>query len=193
MATSKTSAARSNSEGNSAGSGGRTSKEKSGTGEIRKNVILALLLLAQFMAVIDVTIVNVAAPSVRSDLSASGAVLQLIVAGYTVTYSTLLITGARFGDRYGHARVFATGTLFFTLMSLACGVAPDSAFLIVARLLQGSAAAFMMPQVMSLIQRTFDGPERARAISLYGAVIAIGAVFGQVVGGLLVTANIFGL
>lgn len=145
------------------------------------------------MAVLDVTIVNVASPSVRADLHASGPVLQLIVAGYTIAYSTLLVMGSRFGDRYGHARVFAVGIFCFTLMSLMCGIAPNSFVLVLARLLQGAAAAFMMPQVMSLIQRTFEGAERARALSLFGAVIAIGAVFGQVAGGLLVTANIFDL
>ncbi|SEK75460.1 MFS transporter [Streptacidiphilus jiangxiensis] len=160
---------------------------------VRKGLILTLLLIAQFMAVLDVTIVNVAAPAVRSDLLCSGSVLQLIVAGYTITYSTLLILGSRFGDRFGHARVFTTGVFFFTAMSLACGLAPDSGSLVVARLLQGAAAAFMMPQVMSLIQRTFEGPERIRAVSLYGAVIALGAVIGQIVGGLIVTANIFDL
>ena len=96
-------------------------------------------------------------PAVRADLHTSGSVLQLIVASYTVTYSTLLITGARAGDRFGHARVFATGILCFTLMSLTCGMAPNSFLLVLARLLQGAAAALMMPQVMSLIQRTFDG------------------------------------
>lgn len=161
--------------------------------EIRKGVILALLLVAQFMAVLDVTIVNVASPAVRVDLHTSGSVLQLIVAGYTITYSTLLITGARSGDRFGHARVFAIGVLCFTLMSLICGVAPNSFSLVAARLLQGASAAFMVPQVMSIIQRTFDGRERARAISLYGAVIAVGAVCGQIAGGLLVSSDILHL
>ncbi|TDW24305.1 MFS transporter [Kribbella kalugense] len=145
------------------------------------------------MAVLDVTIVNVASPAVRSDLHTSGSVLQLIVAGYTVAYSTLLITGARAGDRFGHARVLAIGVLCFTLMSFICGMAPNSFFLVLARLLQGASAAFMVPQVMSLIQRTFEGHGRARAIGLYGAVIAIGAICGQIVGGLLVGANILHL
>jgi EmrB/QacA subfamily drug resistance transporter len=158
-----------------------------------KNVILVSLLVAQFMAVLDVTIVNVASPSIRADLHTSGSVLQLIVAGYTVMYSTLLITGARFGDRFGYSRVFGIGIFGFTSMSLLCGLAPNATVLVIARLLQGTAAAFMMPQVMSLIQRTFEGQGRARAIGLYGAVIAIGAIVGQIVGGLLVTANIFGL
>jgi predicted MFS family arabinose efflux permease len=83
--------------------------------------------------------------------------------------------------------------LCFTLMSLACGVAPNSFLLVTARLVQGASAGFMVPQVMSLIQRTFDGHERIRAISLYGAVIAVGAVCGQIVGGLLVSANILNL
>jgi MFS family permease len=174
-------------------SGQSTEQRPSTVKKVHKNAVLALLLVAQFMAVLDVTIVNVAAPSVRADLHASGPVLQLIVAGYTVAYSVLLIMGSRFGDRFGHARVFAVGIFCFTLMSLACGIAPNSATLVAARLLQGTAAAFMMPQVMSLIQRTFEGSDRARAVSLFGGVIAVGATFGQVVGGLLVTANLFDL
>jgi hypothetical protein len=188
-----TAAAHSGPSGITAVSGATAGNRSGGPKGIRKGIILALLLVAQFMAVLDVTIVNVASPAVRADLHTSGSVLQLVVAGYTVTYSTLLITGARSGDRFGHARVLAAGIGCFTLMSLICGVAPDSFLLVLARLLQGAAAAFMVPQVMSLIQRTFDGHERARAISLYGAVIAVGAVCGQVLGGLLVSANILHL
>jgi MFS family permease len=154
---------------------------------------MAILLTAQLMAVLDVMIVNVAAPVVRADLGLSSAGLQLVVAGYTISYSTLLITGARLGDRLGHARVFLAGTAAFTALSLACGVAPSGGVLITARIAQGAAAAVMMPQVMTLIQRSFTGAARTRALSLYTATIAAGAVLGQVVGGLLVTADVLGL
>src|SRR3954471_3867537 len=129
----------------------------------RPGGVLAVLLLGQFMAILDVSIVNVAAPTVRTDLNASGAGLQLSIAGYGITYATLLITGARLGDRLGHGRAFRAGLAGFTLASLACGLAPNTASLVTFRLIQGAAAALMMPQVMSLIQRTFAGAARARA------------------------------
>jgi EmrB/QacA subfamily drug resistance transporter len=158
----------------------------------RPAAILAVLLVGQFMAILDVSIVNVAAPTIRRDLGASGAGLQLVIAGYTISYAVLLITGARLGDRFGHGRAFRLGLAAFTLTSLACGLAPNTAMLVTFRFLQGVGAALMMPQVMSLIQRTFAGDARAKALSLYSAVIACGAVVGQVLGGVLVSANLFG-
>lgn len=154
--------------------------------------MLALLLLGQFMAILDVNIVNVALPTLRADLNASGASLQLVVAGYIIAYAALLITGARLGDMLGHRRVFLAGLALFTLASLACGLAPTTGFLIVVRFVQGIGAALMTPQVMSMIQRGFQGPARARALSLYAMVIAGGVVVGQVLGGLLVSADLFG-
>ncbi|MEV4253989.1 MFS transporter [Spirillospora sp. NPDC049652] len=154
--------------------------------------MLALLLLGQFMAILDVNIVNVALPTLRADLHASGASLQLVVAGYIIAYAVLLITGARLGDLLGHRRVFLGGLALFTLASLACGLAPATGFLIVVRFLQGVGAALMTPQVMSMIQRGFQGPARARALSMYAMVIAGGVVVGQVLGGLLVSADLFG-
>ncbi|MFN2562914.1 MAG: MFS transporter [Jatrophihabitans sp.] len=158
----------------------------------RPGPLLAVLLLGQFMAILDVSIVNVAAPTLRTDLGASGAELQLGIAGYTISYAVLLITGARLGDRIGHGRAFRAGLSVFTLASLLCGLAPTIGTLIAFRLVQGVGAALMMPQIMSLIQRTFDGTARARALSLYSAVIACGAVVGQVLGGVLVSADLFG-
>ena len=158
----------------------------------RPGPLLAVLLLGQFMAILDVAIVNVAAPTLRSDLHASGAGLQLSIAGYTISYAVLLITGARLGDRFGHGRVFRAGLIGFTAASLLCGLAPTTGALIAFRLVQGVGAAAMMPQVMSLIQRNFAGQARARALSLYSAVIACGSVIGQVLGGVLVSADLFG-
>lgn len=156
------------------------------------NALLTVLLLGQFMAILDVSIVNVAAPTLRTDLHASGAGLQLAIAGYTISYAVLLITGARLGDRMGHGRAFRAGLAVFTAASLLCGTAPTTGTLIAFRILQGAGAALMIPQVMSLIQRSFDGPARARALSLYSAVIACGAVVGQVLGGVMVSADLLG-
>ncbi|MFJ3302273.1 MFS transporter [Streptomyces sp. NPDC086549] len=158
----------------------------------RSRLLLAVVLAAQFMAVLDVFIVNVAAPAIGSELHASGADLQLVVAGYAITYSVLLITGARLGDRLGHGRVHLAGLALFTAASLACGLAGGSTELIVFRLVQGAGSAVMIPQVLGLIQRTFTGEARARALGAYSAVLAVGAAAGQTVGGLLVSADLLG-
>ncbi|WP_010355365.1 MFS transporter [Streptomyces acidiscabies] len=150
------------------------------------------MLAALFMALLDVFIVNVAAPTIGSDLGASGAELQLVVAGYAITYSVLLITGARLGDRFGHGRVHLAGLALFTGASLACGLAQGVAELIVFRLVQGAGSAVMIPQVLSIVQRSFTGEARVRALGVYSAVLAVGAAAGQVVGGVLVSADLFG-
>ena len=154
--------------------------------------ILAVVLTGQFMAVLDASVVNVAAPSIHAALHASGAGLQLVIAGYVITYAVLLVTGARLGDILGHRRVFLTGLVLFTLASLGCGLATTTATLVALRFVQGAGAAAMIPQVLSLIQRTFTGPARARPMRLYAAVLAGGAVAGQIVGGLLVGADLAG-
>jgi MFS family permease len=155
-------------------------------------LILVVLLAGQFMALLDVTIVNVAMPTIGRSLHASGAELQLVIAGYLVSYAMLLITGARLGDLLGRRRVFLLGLGVFTLASLACGLAPGIGVLIAARFVQGAGAAAMIPQIMSVIQVRFSGAARARALSAYTAVLSSGFVVGQIVGGALVTANLFG-
>ncbi len=165
----------------------------SGAGPGRRRwAMLALLLAGQFMALLDVTIVNVAMPTIGRSLHASGAELQLVVAGYTVSYAMLLITGARLGDLRGRRTLFLLGVAVFTLASALCGFAPTITVLIVARFVQGAGAAATMPQIMSVIQARFTGRDRARALSAYSAVIASGFVAGQVFGGLLVNADLFG-
>ncbi|MFG2357591.1 MFS transporter [Streptomyces sp. NPDC048521] len=158
----------------------------------RPRLLLTVLLAALFMAALDVFIVNVAAPTIGSELHSSGADLQLVIAGYAITYSVLLITGARLGDRLGHGRVHLAGLALFTAASLACGLARASTDLIVFRLVQGAGSALMIPQVLSLIQRTFTGEARARALGAYSAVLAVGAAAGQIAGGVLVSADLLG-
>src|SRR5262249_13161441 len=157
----------------------------------RPAAVLAILLAGQFMAVLDASVVNVAAPSIHAGLHASGAGLQLVIAGYTITYAVLLVSGARAGDLLGHRRLFLAGLAVFTLASLGCGLAASTSQLVVLRLVQGAGAAAMIPQVLSLIQRTFSGQRRAAAMSAYSAVLAGGIVVGQVAGGLLISANLF--
>ncbi|MDT9690653.1 MFS transporter [Streptomyces sp. P9(2023)] len=165
---------------------------KDGGTDNRQRLLLAVVLAAQFMALLDVFIVNVAAPTIRTELSASGAGLQLVVAGYTIAYAVLLITGARLGDRLGHRRTYLGGLAVFTAASLACGLAAGTGQLVAFRLVQGAGAALMIPQVLSLIQRNFTGEGRLRALGAYSAVLATGAAAGQVVGGVLVSADLFG-
>ena len=155
--------------------------------------MLLVLFLGTFMASLDVSIVNVAAPAIGTDLSAGGAQLQIVVAGYSVAYGALLIVGARAGDDFGHRRMFLYGLAGFTLTSLAAGVAGSVGLLIAARIVQGAAAAFMMPQVLTLIQLNLEGAPRLKAIATNSAVIALAVVIGQIVGGALVTADLFGL
>ncbi|WP_280339989.1 MFS transporter [Nocardia neocaledoniensis] len=158
----------------------------------RAVAVLVVILTGQFMAVLDAAIVNVAIPSIRADLGTGGAALQLIVAGYVIAYAVLLISGARLGDRVTQRRAFLAGLAVFTVASLACGLAWDAVSLIVFRFAQGAGAAAMVPQVMTLIQRTFTGAARARALSLYAAIISGGMVAGQILGGLIVDADLAG-
>ena len=159
----------------------------------RMKVLLALILTGQFMAILDASIVNVAIPTIRHDLGASGSDLQLIVAGYVIAYAVLLITGARLGMRFGFRTAFLSGLTLFTAASFACGVAPTSQALIVVRAIQGAGAALMVPQVFSLIQRNFTGPARAQALSMWAATLALGGLVGQVLGGVLVSADLLGM
>src|SRR6266540_598496 len=158
----------------------------------RRWLMLAVLITGQFMALLDVTIVNVAIPTIHAKLNASGAAIQLVVAAYTITYAMLLITGARLGDLRGHRNVFLAGLATFTIASLACGLAPNTGALVSARFVQGTGAALMVPQILSVIQRQFSGAARTRALGVYAATLASGAVVGQVIGGVLVSANLFG-
>ncbi|MFB4301258.1 MFS transporter [Actinomadura sp. NTSP31] len=155
--------------------------------------MLAVLMLGQFMVNVDTAIVNVAGPSIQDGLHPSGAALQLVVSGYTLTYAVLLVTGARLGDARGHRRMFLLGLAAFTAASLACGVAPVTGALVTARLVQGAAGALMVPQVLSGIQIHFTGKARARAQGLLVMTLSGGAVAGQVLGGVMVSADLFGL
>jgi MFS family permease len=159
---------------------------------VRPGALLAIVLTGQLMAVIDVFIVNVGLPTIHQRLHASGASLQLVVAGYTIAYAVLLVTGARLGAILGYARMFLSGAAVFTLASLGCGLAGTVGQLIALRFVQGAGAAMMIPQVLSLIQRGFTGEARARAMTLYSAILACGALLGQIAGGLLISADVAG-
>ncbi|HEY3844827.1 MAG TPA: MFS transporter [Acidimicrobiales bacterium] len=153
---------------------------------------LFTVLVGVFLPVTDFFIVNVALPTINRDLHASPGMLQLVVAGYAIAYAVLLVVGGRLGDALGRRRLFLIGMAAFTLTSLACGLAPDAGLLVAFRALQGAAAAMMLPQVLSTIQATTSGNARNRALGLYGAVGGIGAGVGQLLGGLLISADVAG-
>jgi len=160
--------------------------------DTRRARLLAVLLVAPFMAQADATIANVAIPSIHADLDASGALLELVVGGYLIAFAVLLITGARLGHTYGYRRIFLLGGAVFTVASLLCGLAPTAAALVVARVLQGFGAALMFPQTLTGIQLNFDGGDRIRAIARYTVALSAGAVVGQLAGGLLISADVAG-
>jgi EmrB/QacA subfamily drug resistance transporter len=153
---------------------------------------IRVVLAGSFIAVLDTFIVLVAAPAMQADLHASDAQIQLVLAGYQLTYAIGLITGARLGDLYGRRRLFLAGMALFTLASVACGAAPTANALIAARVLQGAAAALMFPQVFSLIQVLVPAAERHRAFGMLGAVIGVATTIGQLAGGLLIGADLAG-
>jgi EmrB/QacA subfamily drug resistance transporter len=154
---------------------------------------LAVVLTGTFMVVLDFFIVNVAMPAMQSDLHAGTGAIEWVIAGYGLTFATFLITAGRLGDQLGRRRMFSLGLALFTLASAACGLAPSPAVLVGARLVQGLAAALLSPQVLSIIGVVYDGPDRVRAISIYGIVLGLAAGGGQLIGGVLVQADIAGL
>ncbi|WP_431910581.1 MFS transporter [Nonomuraea jabiensis] len=155
--------------------------------------MLAVLLAAWFMAQFDFFVVNVAAPSIERDLHAGPAALELIVGGYAFTYAAGMITGGRLGDRYGYRRLFIWGVVAFTIASVLCGLAVNPAQLVAARLLQGLAGAAMVPQVLATISAVYSPSERGQALGWYGVAGGLGSIAGQVLGGLLLTADTLGL
>ena len=153
---------------------------------------LFTVLLGAALPLIDFFIVNVALPTMDRDLHAGPAVLELVVAGYGVAYAVLLVLGGRLGDTFGRRRLFLAGMAAFGLTSLACGLAPGAWSLVAARVAQGAAAALMLPQVLATIHSSTSGSRRARALSMYGATAGLSMVAGQILGGVLVAADIAG-
>ncbi|TWB80323.1 EmrB/QacA subfamily drug resistance transporter [Nitrospirillum amazonense] len=159
----------------------------------RRKSALVIVAGAFMMDLIDLTIVNVALPSIQRDLGAGPAAMQWMVAGYAVAFAVLLITGGRLGDTHGYRRLFMVGVAGFTVTSLLCGAAASPVLLVLARLAQGAAAALMLPQVMSLIQVMYPPAERIGALAIFGVLGGLAAVLGPILGGLLIEADLFGL
>jgi len=156
------------------------------TSESNKWIVLVLVCLAQFMVILDATIVNVALPSIQQDLDLSEANLQWIVNAYTLVFGGFLLLGGRAGDLIGRKRLFLAGLVVFTVASLLNGLAVNEGMLIGSRALQGLGAAFISPAALSIISTTFsEGAERARALGVWAAIAIGGAAFGLIMGGLL--------
>jgi len=147
---------------------------------------LAVLVVGNFVTILDLFIVNVALGSIQRDLHASPAQVQLVMVGYSAAYGVLLLNGARLGDLYGRRRVFLIGMGLFTAASTLCGLAPTPAWLIAARALQGAGAALLMPQVFASLRVLFEGGARRRAFGIMGAVQGIAASLSQLAGGFLI-------
>src|SRR5829696_4886835 len=164
-----------------------------GGADPRRWVALAVVLTAGFMQLVDISIVNVAIPSIQRDLDATYAQIQWVLAGYQLAFAVMLITGGRLGDIFGRKRLFMIGMAGFTLASALCGLAQSPGMLIGSRVLQGLMGALMFPQILSVIQVTFPPRERAGAFGLFGATIGLATIMGPLVGGLLIQADLFGL
>jgi EmrB/QacA subfamily drug resistance transporter len=161
-------------------------------GHPRRWLILFVILAAECMDLLDATIVNVATPSIRTDLHATSSALQWIVGGYALAFSVGLVTGGRLGDIFGRRRLFLIGAAGFTLASVACGLASSPGMLIAFRLVQGAFGALMIPQGLGVIKEVFSAQELPKAFGIWGPVMGLAAVLGPVVGGALVSGNLFG-
>lgn len=151
------------------------------------------ILIAQFMNLIDVTIVNVALPSLQSGLNATESQIEWVVAGYILVFALGLLPMGRYGDIVGRKRLFLIGVASFTIASVLCGLAPTIEFLVAARILQGAAGAIMMPQVMAIAQNLFPPKARGGAFALFGLTAGLAAVTGPILGGVLINADIMGM
>src|ERR1700751_5167186 len=159
----------------------------------RRWLTLVILLLAAFMNLLAISIVNIAIPAIQRTLHASYADVQWALAGYTLAYALVLITGGRLGDTFGRKRLFLIGVTGFTLMSALCGAAQTPGMLIAFRVAQGALGAIMIPQVLSVIQVIFPAAERIKALAAFGVTAGLGTVSGPLLGGLLIQHNLFGL
>ncbi|WP_208760054.1 MFS transporter [Paenarthrobacter nitroguajacolicus] len=156
-------------------------------------LILAVMLTAEIMDLLDSTIVNVAGPDLERSLGASALGLQWVIGGYALTLGAGLILGGRLGDRFGRRPMFLASLLAFTLVSMLCALAPNIELLIAARLVQGVAGAMLLPQGLGLLRENFSGKELAQVFGIFGPVLGLGGILGPLIGGGLIEANLFGL
>jgi EmrB/QacA subfamily drug resistance transporter len=169
-----------------------TGRPAAAGGYPRRWLAAIVMIVGALMDMIDVTIVNVALPTIRRDLHASATQLEWVVSGYMLAFAAALIIAGNLGDRFGRKRVFLAGVVVFGLASLAAGLSGSGAELIAARVVQGTAAAAMAPQVLATFRAIFAGSERGKAFGIYGAMLGFASAVGLLLGGVLTEANLFG-
>ena len=160
--------------------------EPSYTPHPRRWRILGVSLVIGFMALLDVSIVNVAIPSMREGLHTSTGTIQWVVSGYALAFGLTLVAGGRLGDAYGRRRLMLVGLALFIASSAAVGLAPNAGLVVLARLAQGASAGLLTPQNSGLIQQLFRGRERARAFGVFGLTVSVSSAIGPVLGGLII-------
>lgn len=163
------------------------------TGDPRRWLALPVLLTGAFLPILDFNVVNLALPAIRHDLGASSSEVQFVISAYAATYAVFLITGGRLGDLFGRRRMFMLGVAGFTLASMLCGIAWSPPVLLAGRILQGLTATVMAPQVLASIRVLFPAAEQPRALAFYGATFGLANICGQLLGGILVSVQPFGL
>src|SRR5690606_7234333 len=156
------------------------------TPPVRRKPLLAVLLIPLFMALIAVSVINVALTAIGEGLEASTEQLQWVISGYALAFGMLLVPAGRIGDATGRRRMFLIGVSIFTLGSLLSGIAPNADILNLARILQGLGSGLLNPQTVALIQQHFRGQDRARAFALLATTVAVATAIGPVVGGALI-------
>jgi MFS family permease len=162
------------------------SVESPPAGETNRWVVLVIVCLAQFMVILDATIVNVALPSIQRDLQFSAADLAWVINGYTLIFGGFLLLGGRAGDLFGRKRLFVAGLAIFSIASLLNGLATTSGLLVAARALQGLGAALIAPTALSIVTTTFEeGADRTKALGVWSAIATGGGAFGLLLGGIL--------
>ncbi len=165
---------------------------RASAGYPRRWLAAIVMINGALMDMIDVTIVNVALPTIRHDLRASATQLEWVVSGYMLAFAAALIIAGNLGDLFGRKKVFLCGVAVFGVASLAAGLSGSGAELIAARVVQGAAAAAMAPQVLATFRAIFAGSERGKAFSIYGAMLGFASAVGLLLGGALTEANLFG-
>jgi EmrB/QacA subfamily drug resistance transporter len=159
----------------------------------RRQIAFALLLLGAFMPSFNTFAVTIALPAIRAAMGASAAGASLVISGYASAYAVCLVTGGRLGDLYGRRLMFLVGMAGFALLSLACGLAPNIEVLVVCRILQGLFGALMAPPVLASIRLLFSPQEIPWALNVYGTAIGVAVAAGQFLGGMLISADLWGL
>ncbi|WP_228542187.1 MFS transporter [Nocardia sp. XZ_19_369] len=155
--------------------------------------ILAVILAADILDLLDATITNIAAPTIAADLRGGQALIQWLGASYALALGVLLVVGGRLGDRFGKRRLFLIGLAGFTVASVACGLAFDPVSIIVARLVQGAFGALLIPQGFGILTAVFPREQLGKAFSVFGPALGLSAVGGPIVAGLLIDADLFDL